>query len=183
MNVWRLPDSLSIGGREIKIRPDFRNILRIIELMNRDLPPLILWQAAEKLFYDERIQPEHMAEAAEKLSEFISMGREEKPGPKLIDWEQDAGPIIADVNRAAGFEVRSVPFLHWWTFLSFFNSIGEGQLSTIVSIRNKKAKHQKLDQWEQEFYSENRSEIDFKTKYTEEEQKEIDRLNKLLDGK
>ena len=45
--------------------------------------------------------------------------------------------IIADINKVAGTEVRSLSFLHWWTFLSFFHAIGEGQLSTLISIREK----------------------------------------------
>ena len=85
-------------------------------------------------------------EAMEYMAEFISYGESEgHPGPKLIDWEQDAQLIIGDVNKVAGREVRETKYLHWWTFLSYFYGIGEGQLSTIVSIRSKKSSGRKLE--------------------------------------
>ena len=42
--------------------------------------------------------------------------------------------------------------------------IGEGLFSNIVRIRHKKAKGKKLEKYEQEFYKENKSLIDFETK-------------------
>ena len=87
---------------------------------------------------------EHRQEAMEKMSLFLCAGRPEKPGPKLLDWEHDAPLIVADVNRVAGTEVRSMEFLHWWTFLGWFHALGEGQLSTVVAIRGKLARGKKL---------------------------------------
>lgn len=49
--------------------------------------------------------------------------------------------------------------------------MGEGQLSALVSIREKLRKGQKLDEWEKEFYSENKSRIEFKRSYTPEEER------------
>ena len=97
-----------------------------------------------------------------------------------MDWEQDAHAIIADVNKVAGCEVRSLPYLHWWTFLSYFQAIGEGQLSTLVSIRDKIRRGKKLEKWEQDYYRENKNRIDFKKKYSAEDIAEQERLKKLL---
>ena len=66
--------------------------------------------------------------------------------------------------------------------MSFFQAIGEGQLSTVVAIRDKLRKGKKLEKWEQDFYRENKSRIDFKKKYSAEELAEQDRLKKLLGG-
>ena len=122
-----------------------------------------------------------MQEAMEYLVAFISCGENDtKPGPKLLDWEQDAKAIIADVNKVAGREIRSLPYLHWWTFLAYFQAIGEGQLSTIVSIRDKLRRGKKLEKWEQDFYRENKSRVDFKKKYSAEDLAEQERLKKLL---
>jgi len=62
---------------------------------------------------------------------------------------------VADVNRVAGCEIRRLDFLHWWTFLAWFHSIGEGQLSTLVRIRRKLRQGKKLDEEEAAFYREN----------------------------
>ena len=100
--------------------------------------------------------------------------------PKLLDWDQDAQVIIADINKVAGTEVWSLPFLHWWTFLSFFHAIGEGQLSTLISIREKLRTGKKLEKWEQEYYRKNKSRVDLKKRYTPEDLAEQERLKKLL---
>jgi len=72
--------------------------------------------------------------------------------------------------------------MHWWTFLGYFNEIGECLLSTVINIRQKKNKGKKLEKYEQEFYRANKSLIDIKTRYTPEEQAEKERLLKLLNG-
>nr|DAO12765.1 MAG TPA: hypothetical protein [Caudoviricetes sp.] len=114
---------------------------------------------------------------------FINGGRDEapaRPQPKVIDWEQDGSLIVADVNRVAGCEVRSLQFCHWWTFLAWFQGIGEGQLSTVVSIREKRRRGKKLEAWEREFYQEHREMVDFKKRYTDEEREEQERLKRRL---
>lgn len=172
MNAWSLPRAATIGGKKYPINADFRDVLEIIGYLTDNTKPTFLrWQVAIGLFFDEKIAEEHQEEAMKYLAEFISYGSEnEKPSQKLIDWEQDAQLIVSDVNKVAGIEVRAVPFLHWWTFLSYFYSIGEGQLSTVVSIRSKLKSGKKLEKWEQEYYKKNKDMIDF---HKSEEDKQI----------
>ena len=54
--------------------------------------------------------------------------------------------------------------MHLWTFIGAYMEIGEGLFSNIIHIRQKKAKGKKLEKWEQEFYKENKSLIDFQHK-------------------
>ena len=183
MTPWELPESVEFGGTAYEINTDFRDVLEIMGYLNDpDTPVYLRWRIAMALFYEGEIPPKHQQEAAEYLAAFISCGEKDaKPGPKLLDWEQDAKAIIADVNKVAGREIRSLPYLHWLTFLAYFQEIGEGQLSTIVSIRDKLRRGKKLDKWEQDYYRENKSRIDFKKKYSAEELAEQERLKKLLD--
>ena len=182
MNPWALPENAMIGGREYELNTDYRDIISIMGYLDDpDTPEFLRWQIAVALFYEGEIPEEHMQQAMEYLAAFISCGeKNEKPGPKLLDWEQDSRAIVADVNKVAGREIRSLPYLHWWTFLSHFQAIGEGQLSTIVSIRDKLRRGKKLEKWEQEFYRENKSQVDFKKKYSAEDLAEQERLKKLL---
>ena len=183
MTPWSLPETAEIGGATFEINTDFRDILEILGcLSDPETPEYLRWRIAIALFYVGDIPLEHQSEAMQYLSSFISCGETEdaKPSPKLMDWEQDALAIVADVNKVAGCEVRSLSYLHWWTFLSYFQAIGEGQLSTIVSIRDKLQRGKKLERWEQDYYRENRSRIDFKKKYSAEELAEQERLKKLL---
>lgn len=172
MNAWSLPRHATIGGEKYSINADFRDVLEIIGYLTDNTRPTFLrWQIAIGLFFEGKIPAVHQEEAMKYLVDFISYGAEDdKPSPKLIDWEQDAQLIVSDVNKVAGMEVRAVPFLHWWTFLSYFYGIGEGQLSTVVSIRNKLRSGKKLEKWEQEYYRKNKEVIDF---HKSEEDKQI----------
>ena len=128
MNLWSLPTSATIGGVEYQLNADYRDILEIFEYLNDpDNPEWLRWQIAIALFYEGEIPEEHQPEAMQYLADFISCGeQEEKPGPKLLDWEQDASLIAADINKVAGTEIRAVEYLHWWTFYGWFLGIGEG---------------------------------------------------------
>ena len=182
MTPWQLPETAVIGGNEYEINTDFRDVMDVIKVLtDPDRLEYTRWLTAIALFYEGEIPKEHEYEAMEYLSAFISYGEiDAKPGPRLLDWEQDAQAIVADVNRVAGREIRCLPYLHWWTFLSYFQAIGEGQLSTIVAIRDKLQRGKPLEKWEQEFYRENKSRVDLKKRYTEEELAEQERLKKLL---
>lgn len=182
MNLWSLPQSLCLGGRDYGICADFRDILEIFSyFQDESLPDFVRWEIALGLFYKEEIPQRHKQEAMEKLSLFLSGGRQEKPGPKLLDWQRDASVIVADVNKVAGTEIRALPFVHWWTFLGWFNALGEGQLSAIVSIRSKLSRGKKLEDHEREFYRENKDRIDLPKQYTAHEQAERERLLSLLE--
>lgn len=171
MNLWKLPRKHTIGGTPYDLNTDYRDILEIIEhLNNENEPEFIRWRIAVGLFYDQDVPENHMQEAMEYLAEFISAGTaDKKPGPKLLDWKQDAQMIVSGINKVAGKEIRAVEYLHWWTFISLFQEVGEGQLSTIVSIRHKRATGKKLEKWEQDYYNENRDKVDFQKPIDPEE--------------
>lgn len=184
MNPWTLPVAASIGGAKIPINSDYRDVLEIISYLNDiERPEYVRWEIAIGLFYEEDILPKYKQEAMQFLADFIACGEQEtskKPPVRLIDWEQDSLTIIADVNKVAGTEIRSLPFLHWWTFVAYFRGIGEGQLSTLVSIRDKLARGKKLESWEKDYYRENKSRVDLKKRYSAEELAEQERLKKIL---
>ena len=181
-SLWRLPVTAQIGGREYKLHTDFRDILEIFSyLEDPDLPELLRWQIAVALFFEERIPEEDQQAAMEYLADFIRCGsKEEKPGPKLLDWQQDAPAILADINRVSGQEVRGAAYIHWWTFLSWFHAIGEGQVSALVGIRDKLRRGKRLEGWEKDFYRENRQRVELKKRYSRQELQEQERLQALL---
>ena len=181
MDLWQLPRSIEVGGKVYAIHCDFRDVVEIFSyLQAQDLPEFMRWQIGLGLFYEEPIPLAYQAEAMEKMAKFLQAGQEGKPGPKLLDWQQDASLILADVNKTAGQEIRALPFVHWWTFLSWFHAIGEGQLSTVVSIRDKMRRGKRLDDTEKEFYRKNKSLVDMPKSYTPQEEEERARLNALL---
>jgi len=187
MSWGRLPVTVEVGGRVWKIATDYRDILDIIaRLSDEDCTPYERLYISLGLFYDnfETMPESDYPKAYEEMSLFISCGEEDtgRPSMKLIDWEQDERIIASEINKVAGYEVRAVSYLHWWTFIGYFNGIGEGHLSTVVNIRNKLKRGKKLEKWERDYYNENRRTVDLRQKYTAEENAEMERLKELLGG-
>ena len=182
---WTLPKTVKVGGKEYKIETDYRDILSILfHLQNRNDTEAERIYIALALFYTDfgMIPKTHYREASEQMMSFIACGMEKdaRPAPKLIDWEQDAPLIVADINKVAGREVRELPYLHWWTFIAYFNGIGEGQLSTVVGIRQKKAKGKALSEWEREYYRDHKEAVDFQHRQSAGEAAEIARPEAML---
>lgn len=182
--LWQLPVQKTIGTQVFDLRADYRDILKIMDcLEDPDLPEYTRWLVALELFYVQPVPRAHRKAAMEYLAWFVRCGDDPgQPGPKLLDWQQDADAIIAGVNKAAGQEIRSLPFAHWWTFLSWFHAMEQGQLSTLVSIRDKLSRGKKLEDWEKAFYRENKQKVDLKPRYSQAELQEQERLKELLNG-
>jgi hypothetical protein len=188
--IGQLPTTIELDGEEWAIRSDFRIALLIFQGINdpelKDYSKYDLILDAIYVDFDKMPQPLYK-EALKKANDFLDGGEagdrtdSNKNSIRLMDWEQDEQLIFSAVNKAAGMEVRSLKYMHWWTFLGYFQAVGECLFTSIVNIRSKKAKGKKLDKGELAYYRENKGMIDLKKKYSQEEQEEYDRLNKLLD--
>lgn len=185
--IGNLPKTLSINGIDYEINSDYRIALLTFEALDDpDLNDFEKSVVAVKCLYknDNEISSNDYSEAVKQAYWFLDGGDMPKSKPqaqKTIDWVQDESIIFPALNKVAGREIRETDYhLHWWSFLGLFNEVGEGLFSTVMQIRNKKAKHKKLDKWEQEFYRNHKELIDLKNKYSAEQQAEIDKLNKLL---
>ena len=187
--IGELPTQLSVGGRDWAIRTDFRDVLKVLlAFSDPDLEP------HEKLFiclYDiyedfEQMNPGDFEEAYKQAVWFIDCGdtakKDDKPSHRLVDWEQDERILFPAINKVAGCETRSAPYIHWWTFMGYFMEIHEGIYSQVLSLRQKRSKGKKLEKWEREFWSANKDLCVLQPKLSEEEKAERDRLNALLDG-
>lgn len=180
-----LPEKLQIKGKRYEIRSDFRDCLRIqdafaderlrheeaLECMRRILYPA--WR---------EMPPDHIEEAVREGLNFLNAGRTQKEGRKspLYSWEQDEQMIMASLAKVTGKDVRSMPYLHWWTFLGLFGEITDGLFSQVTEIRRKLRDGEKLEKHERKFYRENKALIEIRRKRSEAEQANIDRLNKIL---
>lgn len=188
-SAWEFPTSLNIGGVDYEIRTDYRAVLDLLtaladpELTDDD-PQMTAYMQSQVILQImfpqcDDIPTEHIQEALEKVAEFIDMGiSDDRKKPKTMDWEQDAPILIPAINKVLNCEIRAQKYMHWWTFLGAYMEIGESLFSNVIHIRQKKTKGKKLEKWEQDFYNENKSLIDFKKveKRNEEEQKALDEL-------
>lgn len=192
--IGALPEILTINGTDYPIRADYRNILQIFEVFNDpELLPEEKWIVTMYLMFPHFSSPDDVEaaladgfdgeEAIRQINWFISAGkrkdsRKEKP---VYSWVYDEQIIFSAVNSVCGHEVRGPQYMHWWTFLSYFNEIGEGTFSFIVGIRQKINTGKKLEKCEREFYVKNRELVDMKPPKTKEEQRQEDEYRSLLD--
>ena len=178
--MFSLPYYVKIGEKIHNIRDkcDYRVILDIMAVLNdNELTKQEQVFCSLCIFYEEDLSNiEDLNEAAKKMFWVINGGHEEHeddgqtPKPKLVDWCRDFHMIAPPVNRTLGYEVRlPEKYTHWWSFLGAYMEIGECTFSTILSIRSKLAKKQKLEKYEQDFYREHINEIKLPTQFSSEE--------------
>lgn len=183
--IYDLPETVEFGGREWKINTDFRDVLNILtafedpELTNEEKAYVCLYNIYPEF---EKIPKSLIQQAYDAAIEFIDHGHpdDKKPSKKTMDWEQDAPLIFPAVNRVAGFETRSADYIHWWTFMGYFMEIKDSTYSTVLSLRQKKARGKKLEKYEQEYWKNNRGICELRRKETEEDKEEKARLEAIL---
>ena len=175
--IYDLPETLTVMGEERPIRPDYRAALDICaaladpELTDREKTLVALCICYPRL---EEIPAEGYQEALERCFWFLDGGEvpagNSRPGPRLMDWEQDFPRIVAPVNRVLGREVREGP-CHWWTFLAAYYEIGGDCLfAQIVRVRDALARGKGLDKADRAWYRRNRELVDLRQRYTGEEE-------------
>lgn len=191
--IGALPEALTVSGVDYPIRTDYRNVLQVFEaFQDPELTQEEKWIVAIYLLFDNFSCDDDVLEAAQdgfdlgeamkQISWFISAGQPEKQvlEQPTYNWTQDEQMIFSAVNKVAGRETRELEYLHWWTFLGYFNEVGEGTFSFIVGIRNKLNKGKKLEKHEKEFLSHNKELVLMKKPLTKEEQEQEDAYKSLL---
>ena len=192
--IGALPEALTVGGEDYPIRTDYRNVLQVFEAFHDlELAQEEKWIVAIYLMFEDFSCDDDvlvaaqngfdLGEAMKQISWFISAGQPEKQvlEQPTYNWTQDEQMIFSAVNKVAGRETRELEYLHWWTFLGYFNEVGEGTFSFIVGIRNKLNKGKKLEKHEKEFLSHNKELVLMKKPLTKEEQEQEDAYKSLLD--
>lgn len=183
--IFDLPTTLEVGGRAWPINTDYRDVLRTLtafedpDVTDEEKALICLHNTYPRW---KEIPAEQLQEALNAAVAFIDHGAEDdgRPHPRTMDWQQDANLIFPAVNKAAGFEVRGVEYMHWWTFMGYFMEIRDTTYATILGLRGKKARGKKLEKDEQEFWRQNRRLCEIKPRYTEAEKAEQDEWNKIL---
>ncbi len=182
MRTTGLPTTLTVGGQEFEINTDFRYIIETIcfAYNDPDVPPEYAGYILVYNLYKCDIEelPDY-SEALKQACWFVDGGRDyedqPKKAPRLFDWEQDYDFIISAVDQSVktAETVLELDYMHWWTFLRKFSERKETRLDNIIGIREKLAKHEKLEKWEQRTLEENRSIIELRDNETDELEKEL----------
>ena len=190
--MYELKTSVEVEQASFSIRNkgDFRMVLDCFEALNDpELSDMEKLYTCLIIFYEDfndiKDIPHNLIKILqEEMIRFFNAGEENSSnthGYRLVDWLKDSNLICSAINNVAKQEIRALDYLHWWTFLGYYNAIGECALTSIVSIRYKIAKGEKLDKAEQKFRNDNPEyfNIDLRSR----EQKEADDyVDKLWNG-
>ena len=171
--MFSLPTTVEIDGRSYEIRTDFRTILEIFVMLDDpDLTDADKTEALLRMFYIERPSD---SEAA--ITAFVSFadprgsGNKEKPHTRLISWSQDFDLMVAPINHILNAECRSLPYLHWRTFLAAYLEIPpESVFARVLRIREKLRTGKKLEKYEKQWYNRNRDLVHLRPKFSRSEE-------------
>jgi hypothetical protein len=167
--MYELPTTVLLNDTvyTIRNRGDYRMVLDCFQVLNDiELSDSERTLACLIIFYEDfndiesvlSLDGETIKSLIDSAFLFFNCGQEHSQGEmnyKTIDWETDSQLISSAVNKVAGKEIRAEVYLHWWTFMGYFNAVGESALSTVVGIRSKIAKGKKLEKYETEFRRDN----------------------------
>jgi len=131
----RLPNSVTVGGRRYRLDLDFRNVLRMTEILARDdlMPGARAYRALKCVMRRPPRHPEPVLDAVRALL-FPEAGKA-ADRQKLTDFEQDAGLIRAAFLQAYGINLYHAR-LHWLEFTGLMAHLPEGsRYSEILGIR------------------------------------------------
>ena len=131
-----LPDSVEVDGKKYKCNFDFRNVLKMLDMMQReDIYPDARDYLCLKCVIRHRIPSKTVQKLYLAVHDILFEKTVETGGKRLTSYEQDAAMI-----RAAFLQVYRIDLwkdkLHWIAFTELLNNLPEGtRYEEVISIR------------------------------------------------
>lgn len=184
---YELPTSLQIGEQSYHIRnnADYRMILDCFScLEDAELTKEERIIGCLMIFYEDindiedvdAVFGDDVEEAVKRMFWFFNCEDEaiahNHSNHVLVDWNKDSQIISAAINKVAGREIRTEPYIHWWTFMGYYMGIGECLFSTVIGIRDKIVNGKKLEKYESKFRNENPQYFIWNSKTVEQQEAE-----------
>ena len=119
----RLPDSVTVDGKKYRVDLDFRNVLRMLDIMDDETltPEARDWVALSCVMKKPKLEA---FPAIKKLlfGDKKESGEERK---RVTSFEQDADMIRAAFRQVYGINLYK-DHLHWFEFTELLNALPEG---------------------------------------------------------
>ena len=128
-----LPNGVTVDGRFYKMDFEFRNVLRMIDILDDDnlLPEAKAYNALHCVCK----HPKNALKVLDEVKHVLFKAPRKKGGQRVTDFIQDAGLIRAAFRQAYGIDLYRDK-LHWIEFTELLNAIPEGsRYSEVVGIR------------------------------------------------
>lgn len=149
MNLFydEYPCEIEVNGEEIPIITDFREHVKLIDMLNdAELEP------TEKAMYIMQYfkeNPGDYPKAIEKLTEFVNMSalyqaggdsaqeEEQRRKKDLYSFSIDYPFIFSAFLHDYGINIRTIPYMHWWEFRLLFDGLSEDtEIKQRIMYRN-----------------------------------------------
>lgn len=128
-----LPQGVFVGNKFYRLDFDFRNVLRMMEILDRDdlMPDAKEFLALKCLTK----HPRNVKNVLIAVRDLLFQQKPKKDAKKVTDFEQDAGLIRAAFRQEFGVDLYRDK-LHWIEFSEMLNAIPEGnRYAEVVGIR------------------------------------------------
>lgn len=130
MLTTKLPDSVPVGEHTWPIKTSYKRGIFALDLIEKAGESEFV-QLVRTFYDDEAIvsaSKEELEDALEAILWFINLGKRprktsESSGPRLWDWQEDAGAVIADYLRFYHVDLSKDVDMHWWVFKSLFDAL------------------------------------------------------------
>lgn len=132
----RLPNNIEIDGRKYRLKLDFRNVLRMMDVMDRkDILPMARDYLALKCVM--RRPPNDCKKALYYVCRFLFGENKHTEGKRVTSFAQDADMIRAAFMQEYGINLFRDK-LNWFEFCAFLYNLPNGSKYTeIVNIRGR----------------------------------------------
>lgn len=136
MKLWeRLPDGVTVNGKFYRLDFEFRNVLRMMEILGDDdlMPDARAYNAMRCLTRHPKNIPQVLLAVKSLLFGKPTTSAEDRQ--KITDFTQDAPLIRAAFKQAYGIDLYRDK-LHWIEFRELLNAIpGGNRYSEVIGIR------------------------------------------------
>lgn len=141
MNLFyeNYPTAVWVDGKEIPIITDFREIVKLIDMLKAgDIDPREKMYLLLQYFKE---QPDDFEKAADALSDFVAMKNFYEPGMEDCEPGEEKGDeeprknvysftidypfIFSAFLQDYGINIRTIRYMHWWEFRMLFSGLSE----------------------------------------------------------
>ena len=132
----RLPEGVKVGRRFFRCDFDFRNVLKMLEIMQRDdITPLARDYLCVRCVILRRIGLKTASEAYKALCDLLFEKPAEQAEKRLVSFGQDAGLIRAAFRQVYRIDLYRER-LTWFEFMELFQGLPDGnRFEDVVNIR------------------------------------------------
>lgn len=148
MNLFyeEYPTTINVGEREIPIITDFREYVKLMDMLRDDT-----LNSSEKFFLLKQyflFEPDDYSMALDALTDFVVMKSEgeennysnddtEPAKKEVYSFEYDYPFIFSAFLSEYGINIRTIPYMHWWEFKNLFDGLPENtEIKQRIMYRN-----------------------------------------------